>query len=170
VDGAEDVVLHAVWGTGSLVVAVGGRYTQHPPSGVILRSTDGGVTWQDVTTSATGPVLAVWGKGSTVVALTIGAPGQVLRSTNGGASWDVVEGVEGVVDLCDFACDLAGRGSTLVAVGEGSVGSTILVSNDLGRTWDSESSPLEHALRAVAMIDRRTVVVGGTGAILRGQR
>jgi photosystem II stability/assembly factor-like uncharacterized protein len=111
-------------------------------------------------------VAAVWGQGSAVVALTVGAPGHILRSTNGGASWEVVEGVEGVDHLCDLECDLAGVGSTLVAVN----GTDILVSNDLGITWSHEPSGSDHALIAVSMPDPRTVVAGGAGVIIRGRR
>jgi len=80
----------------------------------------------------------------------------------------VVEGVEPVDDLYH----LAGRGSTFVAVRGSTVPgttSTILVSDDLGRTWSPEFES-DRPLLSISMPDQRTIVAAGDGKIIRGRR
>jgi photosystem II stability/assembly factor-like uncharacterized protein len=84
--------LAAVWGEGDTVVAVGST-GRHGPFEWILRSTDAGASWSDVTRSVSGGGLwsgpyALAGTGPTLVA--VGNYGRIHHSTDGGATWSLL--------------------------------------------------------------------------------
>ena len=130
----------------------------------ILRSTDGGATWTELTNPSFIPagstLEAIWGSGP--VMATAGNWGTILRSTDRGASWEIVEGAEDLGQVTGFA----GLDRTLVAV----TFSAILVSTDLGLTWSAQPTAPDRPLTAVTMPDEHTVVAVGPGVITRGKR
>jgi photosystem II stability/assembly factor-like uncharacterized protein len=167
-----------VWGSGSDVVAVGYDTYQatntvfwyHP---VISRSTDGGARWTSRTLGPIGPLLAVSGSGSVVVAAGsdceaersawCGPPG-VLRSADGAVNWG----------WAAVSAPMPGRfllqgiwmadASTGLAVGGSG---TILRSADAGASWAVVRTGLEPWLNAVGGAGPLAVAVGDNGRILR---
>lgn len=152
--------LYDVWTDGSIVIAVGG--TDEPPwdpdeDGIVLRSTDGGDTWSEVSIPTTNPLQGVWGVGSTIIA--VGWGGTVLRSTDRGATWTRVP-----TAVTAALRDVWGAGSTFVAVG---ASGTILRSTNGGVTWAAVESQLQSGLSGVSGVGSVLIAVGGSGTILR---
>jgi photosystem II stability/assembly factor-like uncharacterized protein len=77
----------------SVVWAVGGGEMGHPNDGSVVRTTDGGRTWQNVTPP--GGAAEVFRDveatdGDHAIVLAVGPPSQIYRTADGGATWHVV--------------------------------------------------------------------------------
>lgn len=132
---------------------------------IILRSEDGGVTWQQVMIDAEAetPLLdVIWLDAEHAVA--IGAYGLYLESADGGRTWSprliLPEGedrhLNAIVRLAD---------ATLIITGEAG---TILRSTDAGATWSKVPSPYEGSFfGAQPVSDSQVIVYGMRGKLLR---
>jgi photosystem II stability/assembly factor-like uncharacterized protein len=149
--------VNGVWGAGDVRVAVGG-YRRGPAenTGLIQRSTDGGTTWAPVDTGAPEAWRAVWGDGSTLVAVGRG----IARSMDGGATWTSV--APGIPDTRLEA--VWGSGADVLVVGERG---TLLRSSDGGETWAAASSRVQTTFRGVTGTGASRIVAGDDGTILR---
>ncbi|MBI2263915.1 MAG: hypothetical protein HYU64_01880 [Armatimonadetes bacterium] len=125
------VSLHA---NASNAIAVG-------KSGVILRSTDGGATWTDVSSAAVTGSVNLWAVSiGNSIALVSGDSGRILRSTDLGSNWTRIQGAANPFD--GLAISLMGIGvkqaadNNAVVVGSAQVNQqNILRSTDGGQTW-----------------------------------
>lgn len=146
----------AVW-DGEHGVAVGNE-------GVVVRTTDGGKTWQDVPDV---PKSQVANKLNRVrvapggVAVATGEMGALLGTQDFGGHWKRLR-PEADQAWNDVALLPGGR---LVAVGEFG---RITFSNDSGVTWGDVKSPVEVSLMSVAFGDGQNgIAVGLEGVVLR---
>ncbi|HYR06600.1 MAG TPA: hypothetical protein VEQ60_02450, partial [Longimicrobium sp.] len=152
--GSETLV--RVWGNDSTVLAVGWT----PDVGVILRSTDDGLSWVPVFNGA-GFLSVIWGEGSTI--LVGGGGGVILRSTDWGETW-----VQVAIPMTSSLLDAWGVGNTVIATGGFG---TVIRSTDLGATWHMLHSGVEHSPFGIWMPDaQNAVLVGEGGLVMRGTR
>ena len=126
----------------------------------ILRSTDGGDVWTDVSPAAVGNLNAVAFSGETVVAVADG--GFIARSTDSGANWATAASVATVDNLRDVIFLTASVVLAVAAADE-----TIIRSTDGGASWVlNNNNPGGQDLEALAFNGgNRTLTVGdGMGA------
>lgn len=135
-------------------------------NGDVVRSPDGGRTWQESEVSIDGnknflSAIRFDTRSGSLVA--VGQGGTIARSTDGGAQWtkasdEMVGDVRGLID------DPA-RGR-LVAFGTGGM---ILVSTDSGAHWHAARPPLDLSLREIAATARGEALIatGRLGAVIR---
>lgn len=130
-----------------------------PAGGAIVRTTDGGASWQTVYFSSEElyAVDFLWGD----VGYAVGAQGTILQSLDAGQTWNPLNsGVSSVLHDVDFPSDTVG-----FAVGESGV---ILRTDDAGITWTQQvSGTTENLLRMQSITEGIGVVVGEHGVILR---
>ena len=136
--------LAAVWASGGEVLAVG--------SGRLLRSRDGGLSFDDVTAPI--PARTIWGAERDRF-LAGGA--SVAHSGDGGATWSVVEALppDAIVE------SITGDGSDVYAVG--GTGDTIVAahSRDRGATFQPMALPVARGwLGSVALRPHEVLVAG----------
>ncbi len=81
------LLLTAIWGSSASELYVAGADGLGQSSGAILRSHDGGKSWQSTATNA--PIWSLWGSGAGDVWVT-GGGGTILHSSDGGTSWQPV--------------------------------------------------------------------------------
>ena len=139
--------------------------------GKIVRSTDNGANWSNVTTGRTGSsgysyyLGSLYGTGTlrgvgfgngTFVA--VGDSGKILTSTNNGSSWDNETAVNS-----NNLYGVSFGNSTFVAVGQNG---TILRSTNNGASW-SNSSPGGNTLWAVTFGNNIFMAVGTGGRIVK---
>jgi photosystem II stability/assembly factor-like uncharacterized protein len=103
-------------------------------TGKILRSTDEGASWEDLTTVPNGCHALAVSRVGTVLASTGGVK---LRSTDDGITWNEITGINSAV-LC-FASDSSGD---IYAGGTGFGGGNLWKSSDDGVTWFVKSNGL----------------------------
>jgi len=103
-------------------------------TGKILRSTDEGASWEDLTTVPNGCHALAVSRVGTVLASTGGVK---LRSTDDGITWNEITGINSAV-LC-FASDSSGD---IYAGGTGFGGGNLWKSSDDGVTWFVKSNDL----------------------------
>jgi photosystem II stability/assembly factor-like uncharacterized protein len=127
--------------------------------GSIAASTDGGASWQGLSSGTLNPLFAV----DNVAGLTVaacGGSGVIRRSTDGGQTWSTVSAgttasLNGI-DLLD-----GGRG---YIVGDGGV---MLKSTNFGASWSVMSSPTTQDLACVHFADPdHGTAVGANGTVL----
>jgi len=135
-------------------------------NGDVLRSPDGGRSWEGSEISIDGnknflSAIRFDARSGSLVA--VGQGGTFARSTDGGAQWtkasdEMVGDVRGIIDD-------AAR-SRLVVFGTGGM---ILTSTDSGTHWRAARSPLDFSLREITKAARGEAVVatGKLGAVLR---
>ena len=141
-------------------VAVGDDNSVVSRNGVIIRTGDGGETWEVIEEGAI-PLSALAFEGPIGVAV---GRGTVLRTDDGGKTWDAPESVEETLgDRWLHAVHFV-TPESLWAVGDDS---TVLVSNDAGKTWTREEPPgLAGDLRGVHLgPDGIGIAVGQHGVI-----
>src|SRR5690554_214665 len=101
---------------------------------VILRTTDGGVTWSYANVFPTGTWPRIQNKihfFSSTIGYTVGSNGRILRTNNGGVSWDLVSnGVPSNLNLIDVHFTSAING---IAIGN----EYILQTKNGGTSWTS---------------------------------
>ena len=139
-------------------------------AGLILRSTDGGVTWSPqsgVPDSVTGVVpppnmrLNAVSFAGPYVGFVAGESGTILRTLDGGATWTtqatgMTQSLNGVWTL---------NGVNALAVG---AAGTVLASSDIGATWSRQVTETAQDLYAAHFADvERGMIVGSKGVVLR---
>jgi len=132
--------------------AAGGNLGYLKNRRLILRTTDGGESWQ--------PQHEKWGSvlyGLTLVGqqdlLACGEKGTLLRSTDGGIRWHSLKS-----PTKRALSSLAFSGNTAVAVGSyGAMVSTV----DSGRTWSSQLPEKEKSLSSISFADQEHGLVAG---------
>lgn len=130
--------------------------------GKVVRSDDGGITWQVQETPGRENLqdLAAW-DGRRAVA--VGNDGLVMRTGDGGATWDEVEVPRSEIVNKLLRVEAYGE-ATAWTVGAGGM---ILVSRDAGATWERRSPREDVAWNGVSFVDaERGLVVGEFGRIL----
>lgn len=138
------------------VVAVG---SEREVGGVIMRSTDAGMTWTTIPTGTVGPGAADFADAS--IGTTVGVAGAMLRTVDGGATW-FPQASGTTEDLNDVSLPGA---STGIAVGENS---TIVRTTDGGALWQVQPHPELHAdLEAVDFADSDVGFVVGNSNLIR---
>ncbi|MDH7514699.1 MAG: YCF48-related protein [Bacteroidota bacterium] len=139
-------VVNAVWAVGD--------------AGTIVKSSDGGWTWQVQNSGTQLPLYAVCAVDA-LRAWACGSGGVILRTTDGGAVWTVVpSGVTSALNGIDFPTPTVG-----FAVG---AGGRILKSTNGGAAWTPVPSGTFKDLFAVDMLtDMLGTAVGADGVILR---
>jgi photosystem II stability/assembly factor-like uncharacterized protein len=141
-----------VAGSGATVVAVG-------TNGAVVRSTDGGATWNEVASGTMQNLSTIWGSDSLFVA--VGSAGTILVSRDGGRDWAPADSsLAGRVLVA-----VAGSPAALIAVGpHGTVGR----SKDAGVTWTATTgSWTSKHLNGVWAQGSTAFAVGHGGTILR---
>ena len=131
--------------------------------GIVLRTTDGGVTWNyQPNKPATDPLRSVaFPKGDTSLGLAVGDNGTIMRTTNGGKEWTVVP--SGFTRTLRSVCFM--NSESAIAVGE--LG-TILKSTDAGMTWSPQLSATTEPLYSVSFATPNDgLAVGANNTILR---
>jgi photosystem II stability/assembly factor-like uncharacterized protein len=130
-----------------------------PAGGAIVRTMDGGNTWETVYFS-TDELLGIEFTGSGI-GYAVGNHGVILQTVDGGETWAHLDsGVSSVLHAIDFPSETKGT-----AVGDNGI---ILRTENKGQTWVSQSSGTTYDLFAVRFItDQLGFVAGEYGTILR---
>lgn len=133
--------------------------------GNILRTDDGGKTWQ--TQRFGGPTdfpLSKVDFRDSKNGIAVGGLGTILQTSDGGDHWS---SVKSPVDslLLDVQFSSKNRDEGWIVGGKG----VILHTKDGGRTWYQESSNTEEQLRSLFITSERKWAVGGDGVVLRLQ-
>lgn len=128
-------------------------------NGIILRTTDSGVSWNEQfrgTQNLLGVSFANPNTGTVV-----GAGGTILRTDDGGINWvEHSRGTRQALYGVSFT-----EGGTGTAVGENGA---VLRTTDGGAMWAEQASGTTQALNAVSFVDAETgTAVGANGTILR---
>ena len=130
-----------------------------PAGGAIVRTTDGGITWDTVYFSNE----ALFGIDFTWegIGYVVGNHGVILQTLDGGETWNSVESsVNSALHAIDFSSETKGT-----AVGDNGV---IVRTENEGLTWIQQTCETTHDLLAVRFISERIgFVVGEYGVILR---
>jgi hypothetical protein len=129
-------------------------------TGTILRTTDGGSTWNPQTGGGTTNFRGVAFTDANT-GTTVGFPGVILRTTNGGAAWNPqTSGVTGSLMSVDFVDANIGT-----AVGQG--GNIVRTTNG-GTTWTTQPTGLTTLFTGVSFVDANNgTIVGYSGTIRR---
>ncbi|MGC8863827.1 MAG: WD40/YVTN/BNR-like repeat-containing protein, partial [Armatimonadota bacterium] len=131
--------------------------------GTILRSSDRGVSWVNVTSPMTNNLYAVC-FASSWTGLAVGAGGTILRSTDKGATW-TAQTAPGSADL--YGVDMYSATGNCWAVG---AGGAIHKSADGGINWTSITSPTTQDLKSVKTsfaLSNQAYACGNGGVILK---
>ena len=130
-----------------------------PAGGAIVRTTDGGITWDTVYFSNE----ALFGIDFTWegIGCVVGNHGVILQTLDGGETWNSLEsGVNSALHAIDFSSETKGT-----AVGDNGI---IVRTENEGLTWIQQTCETTHDLLAVRFISERIgFVVGEYGVILR---
>jgi len=130
-----------------------------PAGGAIVRTTDGGITWDTVYFSNE----ALFGIDFTWegIGYVVGNHGVILQTLDGGQTWNGLEsGVNSALHAIDFSSETKGT-----AVGDNGI---IVRTENEGLTWIQQTCETTHDLLAVRFISERIGFVAGEyGVILR---
>ena len=135
-----------------------GGYSWIGGEGVMLRSTDNGVSWLPLAVDTTVSYHALLALSQSRI-LAAGSGGKIFSSTNGGTSW-VTSSTAGGGALRGLS-SYAGRDCW--AVGDSG---KILFSPDSGTTWSQCPFPTTVRLRAVRPLDLSRIYVAGDGGAI----
>ena len=124
-------------------------------SGIILRTTDGGITWAPQTSGTTNNLERVFFT-NTNTGTIVGQGGTILRTTDGGTTW--VPQTSGITSSL-FGVSFADA-NTATAVGQDGV---VLRTTDGGTTWEPQTSGTPEWLLSVSFTDANTGGAVGTG-------
>ncbi|KMQ75453.1 putative plant photosystem II stability/assembly factor [Marinobacter subterrani] len=132
--------------------------------GMILRTTDGGETWQDWAPRIENPTNFHLNSISQITGgalVVVGEAGQIHVSVDGGQTWERRESpYEGSL----FGVMGTGQVNEILAYG---LRGTILFSDDLGKTWRVVPSTADATLNNGAVVDDgRIILVGNSGVVL----
>lgn len=136
---------------GTHVLAVGDH-------GLLLRSDDGGLTWQHQPLAVTDDLHGI-AFTTPSVGIIVGDFGLVLRTTDGGATWTVARPTSEILnDVCFVN---AAQGWAVGSAG------TVLSTGDAGQTWTAQTTPTTQHLLAVHFADLlHGWAVGRSGTII----
>ncbi|MFC5626670.1 YCF48-related protein [Algoriphagus winogradskyi] len=127
---------------------------------LIIKTADGGTTWQELQVSYEGKLLdvAFWDE-STGVA--VGENGLILKTQNAGNSWaSIPSGITQSLKNVEIASE-----NKILAISEGG---QILVSNNKGETWAQQTSGTTQSLNNLSFVNTDTAYIAGDqGVILR---
>jgi photosystem II stability/assembly factor-like uncharacterized protein len=130
-----------------------------PAGGAIVRTIDGGNSWETVYFSDDGlfSLDFTWGG----IGYAVGTQGVILKSLDGGETWTALEsGVQNVLHAIDFSSEKRGT-----AVGDDGV---ILRTENEGATWTQQASGTVYTLHGVRYITEYIgFIVGENGLMLR---
>ncbi len=132
-------------------------------TGTILKSSDGGDTWEARTSGTAAPLVSVTFADDGRTGRAVGEGGTILKSSDGGDTWEArTSGTAAPLVSVTFVAD----GRTGWAVGDGG---TILKSSDGGDTWEARTSGTTDRLLSVTFADdgRTGWAVGQGGTILK---
>ena len=129
----------------------------------ILKSSDGGDTWEARTSGTTDWLESVTFADDGRTGWAVGGRGTILKSSDGGDTWE--PRTSGTTDLL-YSVTFADDGRTGWAVGGRG---TILKSSDGGENWETRTSGTTDLLYSVTFADdgRTGWAVGGRGTILK---
>jgi photosystem II stability/assembly factor-like uncharacterized protein len=126
-----------------------------PSSGFILRSGDGGHSWQMVTDGYAGSLFRVWASGQNAWAVGGGTAGLILNSSNGGSSWSEQTVPSGGYGPADYVADVvftdAQNGYAVGNIGEGNP--MVLITEDGGANWSVDAT-YEQAFEGLTGMDQ----------------
>jgi len=133
-------------------------------SGILYRTTDGGMTWEYVT-NGIGKVIEHIEMFSNSFGMALGTNGYLLRTTNGGARW--------TAQKLEETGQIFNRDENLVAVDivdsdfavAAGPGGTVFRTYDSGLTWESigyPDLPTDYAIEDVAFVDHNLGFIVGT--------
>lgn len=154
--------------TGTAVGGWSNHYRGGPYfSGYILRTVNGGDTWQLQFHDTTMIGFQAVAFSDAFTGIVVGARGTILRTIDGGISW--TRQISGTTvdlrDVCFIGVD------TGYAVGGESFppyqGGTVLRTTDGGLTWTTQEIPVKNSLSSVYFTDTKSGLVTGIGTILR---
>lgn len=132
-------------------------------NGTIIRKRTACTNWETIPVPVTNGLRAITFIQDSI-GIAVGVSGTIFRSVNWGANWSLISapssaGLLGVVNLND---------SVLLATGGGSSGNVVIRSNDLGLTWNIQTSLLNGSGFDFAQVNDSTVfVVGVSGTVQR---
>ena len=118
--------------------------------GGIIRSTDNGLSWENVTYPTVDVLFGVGFGNNTFVA--VGNSGNIVRSTDNGATWENAtsptspSGSTCPCSIYNIGWDVTFGNNTFVAVGNSG---TIYTSSDNGSSFDNVTSPTAYSLLSV---------------------
>lgn len=126
--------------------------------GTILKTTDGGVTWQSL---PWGTGERFWGVAAVnaETAWVVGDLPLILKTADGGSTWSASS--YGTTDWLQDVSALDDR--TVWAVG---ANGTIVKTTDGGGTWKSQMSGTTKRLQAVAVLDAESVWAAGNAGVI----
>jgi photosystem II stability/assembly factor-like uncharacterized protein len=130
-------------------------------AGVIVRTSDGGITWEFVPRRPMVDNLSgiAFPKGDTSLAIAVGYWGAILRTTNGGANWNQIpSGVRSWLRSVVFL-----DSNTIIAVGDFGA---IIKSTDKGLTWTNQKSPTTKHLYSITFPTKNSGWACGDSAIV----
>jgi photosystem II stability/assembly factor-like uncharacterized protein len=147
-------------GTGNYITAIQFVDTQTGYAscyggGMMLKSTDGGLTWQNVGPAGQTVLIRSLHFYDTQLGVGVGSGGEVIRTTDGALTWDSIP-----TNSTYSLADLAVQGDVMVACGWWG---SVLRSTDAGLTWTAQSLTNEHY--SVALTPSGKGLIGSTGRI-----
>ncbi|MDP4197002.1 MAG: YCF48-related protein [Bacteroidota bacterium] len=146
--------------------AVGGIYREGVGNCLILRTTDGGITWTEQTCSLEG----LEGRLSAVrftnadVGTAVGLGGIILRTTNGGKDW--IRRMSGLT--YDFNSISFINADTGLVIGSSGQNTLVLRTLNGGKDWEQFLLLYNNVLNAVQLVNAKTgYMVGQSGTVLK---
>ncbi len=159
--GNENISLEEVrWASSQVAVAVG--LGQDGSKGLILRSTDGGQSWSQVSNSIASIFTDVFFVNENVGYLC-GGNTRILKTTNGGASW-TSQFSDNQSDL--FSIHFINEKEGYTAGGVGGTGRLLRTTNG-GSDWTDIPLPAPFLLQSVFFVSENLGFVAGVGGEMR---
>lgn len=123
----------------------------------VLRSTDGGRTWQQIFSSTSEVDRLLFDSGGNIIAISDSYPLVVYRSRDSGEHWSAINIPSGMSAL------LCPGDGMMLAAGSSGVFSSV----DSGSTWTKISDGLTQSIRVLAVDSRGTLYAGTNRGILK---
>lgn len=130
-------------------------------NGTILKTTDGGETWETLSSPFDDDLEGVACLEDDVI-VAVGHSGRIMRSMDGGMMWANIEHPAGSVILYDVDIDPA-SGQGLIA----GMGNLIMWTEDAGATWEYVDGGLMNSYYGAFMNDDDFGIVAGKNAIMQ---
>lgn len=141
--------LYGIWAsTDSEIFVAGG-------GGLILRSTDRGITWSRLSSGTSETLFGIWGQGADGPIYAFGYRGMLLYSTDHGEHFTAVTGINSQASLFG----MGGTAGDFYIAGESG---TVLHSSD-GTTWAALTAPSAQPLYAVWATPGEVFITGDDG-------
>jgi photosystem II stability/assembly factor-like uncharacterized protein len=137
-------------------------------NGSILKSTDGGSSWNTVYQSSPYWISCVcFTSVNTGLAIGSGVAGIIiLKTTDGGDTWTQISGTPGIFSILSVSA--SGPGGWTIVVRDSASNSLIFKSTNDGITWNTQTNPTTNRLNCVFFTDANNgTAVGDNGTILR---